>query len=607
MPLWSTRWDHDSFAAMVQPALDPTDGGRSSATGGGIGSAGARRGRPEAVSELNGHRSGTPIPGDSEPTRPVTFPWQRQPSGAADDSEAAGHEPAVGTAPASGTQPAVANRPGIPTGAQPAVGPASGAQPAVDPGSGTQPDVGPGSGTQPAVARASSTRVQPAMPTGAPSGTQPAMQRPAPARPAARHVPQAPAAAPGRPTGTQPAVPAEEMRPSARGRRKRVEPQANHGPEAAFSVPPPGGRLSHGRGAHLAVRVAIAFTCCLLLLGFTFIIGLLAGRIGSDQTDAVSSGQLGDYHVEQFPLQAAAAVAERYTRLCLNAEPSQANQRAAQLQSIVSSNVPNDCGWDGRGSITATDIEWTGQADPMAQYGSHGRYMHMQASLGDAGTSIQFVVPVYVSNLQTGTGVRIAGEPGILPAGADPSGADAVTEKGGSSDTGLAQMLMADVLPGFFNAWGSSSGADIDRYRTPAATNNVRRGLSDTLTNPEVQAVNVPLPGSGIGQAHTWRTGDAATVETTVTWQIADGAHVTLAYRLTMVRTSATATGWSVRDIAGGLPDSDIDSTTGDNVPTELPSSTVPTDTATSTPSAHSSRPTPSPSNSRRSSAHHHS
>ena len=335
-------------------------------------------------------------------------------------------------------------------------------------------------------------------------------------------------------------------------------------------MPPPGGRLSHGRGAHLAVRVGIAFTCCLLLLGFTFIIGLFAGRVGSDKGSGISAGALNDYHVEQFPLQAAAAVAERYTRLCLNAQPANADQRSAQLQSIVSSNVPSDCGWDGRGTLSATDIVWTGQADPMSQYGAHGRYMHMQAALGDKGTAMQLIVPVYVSDLRNGTGVRIAGEPGILAANASPSGADAVTEKGGSSDTGLSQMLTADVLPGFFNAWGSSSSADIDRYRTPDGSGNVRHGLSNLLSQPEVVATNVPLPGSGIGSTHTWQTGDAATVETTVKWSVPGGAHLTLAYRLTMVRTSATATGWSVRDIAGGIPDSDVDSTSGNAIPSDL-------------------------------------
>jgi hypothetical protein len=327
-----------------------------------------------------------------------------------------------------------------------------------------------------------------------------------------------------------------------------------------------------------------------LLLGFTFIIGLFAGRVGSGQNDGVSSGQLGEYHVDTFPLQAAAAVAGRYTRLCLNAQPAGADQRSAELQSIVSSSVPSDCGWDGRGTLSATDIAWTGQADPMAQYGSHGRYLHMQAALGDKATPIQLIVPVYVSNLRAGTGVRIAGEPGILPNDAGPSGADSVTEKGGSSDTGLAQMLTADVLPGFFDAWGSSSSADIDRYRTTDATNNVRHGLSDVLSNPQVQATNVPLPGSGIGNTHTWQTGDAATVETTVTWQIPGGSHLTLGYRLTMIRTSTTATGWSVKDIAGGLPDSDVDSTAGDNIPTELPTTDAPTATQAPT-TAPSSRP----------------
>lgn len=529
------------------------------------------------MSELNGHHPGSPTQGEPEQARPVTFTWQRQAASAVDTGAAPGTPPAVAAAPSPDRRPT-----GPATGAQSAVGvgPTNGAPSAVG--------VGPAAGAHPA---------RPARPPSA--GQQIGADRVAQA-PSQSEVVQAP-------------VP----RPRRRGRRPRaiaqIEIPISTGPESQFAVPPPGGRLSHGRGAHLAVRVAIAFTACLLLLGVTFIVGLFAGRQGSDDTAGISAGTLNKYHVEQYPLQAAAAVAERYTRLCLNAQPSNADQRSALLQSIVSSNVPNDCGWDGRGTLSATDIAWTGQADPMSQYGAHGRYMHMQASLGDQATPIQFIVPVYVANLKDGTGVRVAGEPGILPAGASPSGPDAVTENDGSSDTGLAQMLTADVLPGFFSAWASSSSADIDRYRTPDATGNVRNGLSNMLSDPSIQGTNVPLPGSGIGAAHTWRTGDAATVETAVTWKVPGGAHLTLAYRLTMVHTTATATGWSVRDIAGGIPDSDVDNTSGNAITNNLPTTepTPPSDSPTasvqpSTPSTKPSSPNPKHSSSSHT-THHHS
>jgi hypothetical protein len=501
------------------------------------------------VSELNGHRPGSPAQGEPEQTRPVTFTWQRQTASA------------VETGPGSGTQPVVAS---APPPDRRSVGAATGAQSAVA--------VDPPTGAQPATA-----------PSPQPAQHQTGAHRAAPAHPAREVVEQSAA---------------DRSRRRRRGARAiaQIEIPVSTGPESQFAVPPPGGRLANGRGAHLAVRVGIAFTACLLLLGITFIVGLFAGREGTDKTSGISAGALNNYHVEQYPLQAAAAVAERYTRLCLNAQPSNADQRSAQLQSIVSSNVPNDCGWDGRGTLTASDIAWTGQADPMTQYGSHGRYMHMQASLGDQATPIQLIVPVYVANLKDGTGVRVAGEPGILPASGSPSGPDAVTEKDGSSDTGLAQMLTADVLPGFFDAWGSSSSADIDRFRTPDATANVRNGLSNILTDPSIQGTNVPLPGSGIGAAHTWQPGDAATVETTVTWQVPGGAHITLAYRLTMVHTTATATGWSVRDIAGGIPDSDVDNTSGNAITSDLPTTdpATPNDSPTATPTQESSAPPPS-------------
>lgn len=368
--------------------------------------------------------------------------------------------------------------------------------------------------------------------------------------------------------------------------------------EDTFAVPPPGGRLSSGRGAHLGLRVVFALTTCVLLLALAFVFGLLAGRVGTNDHSGVSAQQLNRYHVDQYPLQAGAAVASRYADLCLNADPAGADSRSAQLQGLVSSNVASDCGWDGRGTLRAADIAWTGQADPMAQYGAHGRYLHMQAALGSQGTLVQLVVPVYVSNLHDGTGTRVAGVPGIMPAGAGPSPADAVLQSDSATgDTGLAQMLTTDVLPGFFDAWATSSSPDIDRYRTTDATRNVRMGMSNAVSDPQIEDVSVPVPGTGLSSTHTWKVGDSATVDATITWQLPRSAHVTVGYRLTMLRTSATATGWSIRDISGGLPDIGLDSSVaGNSLPTALPSesaSAPPSATSPSTTHAGASRSAP--------------
>lgn len=379
--------------------------------------------------------------------------------------------------------------------------------------------------------------------------------RPTTANPSRPYVPVNGSTRPAPPTPSAADTvtpPSDERDDVARQRRERNE--------RAFAVPPPGGRLSHGRGGHLTVRVAIAMTACLLLLGCAFIFGMLANRVGrSDANRSVSADQLAKYHVQQFPLQSAAAVAERFTRLCLNASPATAADRSRQLRAIVSGDVGSSCGWNGRGRIRATDIVWTGQADPMPQQGDHGRYLHMQAALGPDGDLIQFVVPIYVADTVDGTGVRVSGAPGILPGGAAPSPADAISADQ-SRDTGLAQRLMTNVLPGFFTAWGRSSAADLDRYRTPDATTNVRSGMARILTDPVVQDAVVPLPDEGLGSTHTWQSGDRATVLATVRWDLPGSAQVTLGYRLTMVRNTTTASGWSIRDIAGGLPDSSLSS-----------------------------------------------
>ena len=61
---------------------------------------------------------------------------------------------------------------------------------------------------------------------------------------------------PGRPAKT----------PQARGGAKERQKKARKGKDT-FQVPPPGGRFSGGRSAHVGLRIALILTTCLLALG----------------------------------------------------------------------------------------------------------------------------------------------------------------------------------------------------------------------------------------------------------------------------------------------------------------------------------------------------
>ncbi|HZC26475.1 MAG TPA: hypothetical protein VE287_05590, partial [Actinopolymorphaceae bacterium] len=147
------------------------------------------------------------------------------------------------------------------------------------------------------------------------------------------------------------------------GRRGR-----SRSPKGGFDVPPPGGRFSAGRSSHTAVKVTLVLSACLVAVG---IVGYLAFSLGFSTMRAntyhLSGADLARYRLSEFPVEQAGRFAADYARLCLTHKgtPGAADQREAQLSRYASSGTDTTCGWNGEGTQTVTDANWTGESEPI--------------------------------------------------------------------------------------------------------------------------------------------------------------------------------------------------------------------------------------------------
>ncbi|MDX3118859.1 conjugal transfer protein [Streptomyces scabiei] len=331
-------------------------------------------------------------------------------------------------------------------------------------------------------------------------------------------------------------------------------PPGASGPAAArdFDVPRPGGRVPQGgRRTHVALRATLLITTCVFALGSCGVMGLVVGKSSGVTTAGLDEADATRYRLTEFPTAQAAAFAEQYAQLCMTFSPDASSARRADLARYASAGVDPECGWSGEGVSKAVSATWDGTAERLPEYGDHGRYLGVQVRTDD-GTLTTLTVPVYVQDLKTGEGMRIAGDVGQmpLPARADVPETDQRDEV---VDDTLSTQLQQKVLPGYFAAWGASDATAMSRFITPDATLTATTGLSGRLTNPEVGAVVALVPASVQDtDPYAYAVGQAVQVRVTVGWSDAKNVAVSRAYRMTIVN---TAQGWFIKDIRGGVLD----------------------------------------------------
>ncbi|MGW7190918.1 conjugal transfer protein, partial [Streptomyces sp. NPDC054838] len=332
---------------------------------------------------------------------------------------------------------------------------------------------------------------------------------------------------------------------------------------AGFDVPRPGGRLPvQGRRTHVALRATLLITTCAFALGSCGVAGLLIGKSSvAVQSGALDEKDLQRYRLTDFPIQAAATFAEEYVTLCMTYSPQTADKRRDALAHYTSSGVDRDCGVSGQAGQSVRQAKWDGTVEELPEYGANGRYLGIQVKLS-TGRTTTLSVPVYVKDLATGSGLRVAGNLGEMPLPSRGS-VPVVKQDKEVVDQPLSDQLRAKVLPGYFKAWAASDATGLTRFTTPDATQAATTGLAGALASPDVQEVVALAPaGSENGKAVQYGPGQTVQTRVTVVWggapsPGAKGAPapvptVKRSYRLTVVN---TAQGWFIKDIHGGVLD----------------------------------------------------
>ncbi|QFR02880.1 conjugal transfer protein [Streptomyces phaeolivaceus] len=363
---------------------------------------------------------------------------------------------------------------------------------------------------------------------------------------------------------------------------------AAHKPSGVFDVPRPGGRLpspgSGGRRTHVGLRATLLITTGLIALGSCGVTGLLVGKSSGAGTAGLDADDVARYGLTEFPTQQAAAFAEQYATICLTYSPETASDRRAALARYTSAGVDPECGWSGEGTRKALTATWDGTSENLPEYGTHGRYLGIQVRTDDGGLTT-LTVPVYVKNLTTGEGIRVAGDVGEMPM---PPRSDVpeVDRDNEAVDTALGQQLQQTVLPGYFEAWAKSDRTTLARFTAQGATLTATTGLSGRLSEPQVNDVVALVPKGVQGSApYSYKTGQAVQLRVVVDWADPEGDTARRAYRITVVN---TAQGWFIKDIRGGVLDSQ--GGRGDDEQTEASEDEADTGEATpSTPAASTS------------------
>ncbi|MFD3945085.1 conjugal transfer protein [Streptomyces sp. NPDC058579] len=330
---------------------------------------------------------------------------------------------------------------------------------------------------------------------------------------------------------------------------------------ASFDIPRPGGRLpATGRGTHVALRATLLFTTCAFALGSCGVVGLAIGKSSSAPTAALDKKDVQKYRLTEFPTRAAATFAERYATLCLSYEPKDAEQRREELARYATSGVDRDCGWNGQGTQSVSSAVWDGSVEDLPEYGKNGRYLGVQVTLS-TGRVTTVSVPVYVANPASGAGLRVVGDVGEMPLPGRGT-APEVDRDAEVVDSTLSDQLKAQVLPGYFTAWGASDATAMSRFTAPDATAAATSGLAGALSAPQVQTVEALAPaGTEGGGAIAYKYGQTVPVRVMVVWggagaEGAPGQETTpqfkRSYRLTVVN---TAQGWFIKDVRGAVLD----------------------------------------------------
>lgn len=333
-------------------------------------------------------------------------------------------------------------------------------------------------------------------------------------------------------------------------------------PIGDFDVVAPNHALTDGRGKRgtraLAITTSVLGACVLIgLIG-----GILWGRTAVPAEGQITADEATNYHLSQYPVEAAVAFAEHYLTLCFT-HPEYTNDvetRNTLMAEMESAGVPENCGWDQGGAIVAvSSIAFNGQVETREEYtkkdGSRVAYLGFFVTL-DNGKFYTATVPVWAGrNSQNRPAYSIVGTVGFSAATAVKNNPDMSLEH--PVDRQLVSTIEPTLMT-FFTAWGKSDALALDAVLTTTATGDVRSGLDGMVTNPSFSTIVVypsRSPDTINGDTATWnyRNGDTVTAMVSLTWHIPDrskGYDQPAGYRVTLHYNNGK---WEVESLQSGV------------------------------------------------------
>lgn len=325
--------------------------------------------------------------------------------------------------------------------------------------------------------------------------------------------------------------------------------------DRTFDVPRPGRTLRDPRRGGRARRGVILAT--------TAIVGIAAVSLAAFQAvvttrnladNPISEADTDRYHLDTYNLAAAESFGDEYLRTCMTrtadsaaekTRQSQLNALAVEVDPLCISSAASSSSEPVK-SRAVQSVTYAGSSTPDPAASDTIRFVTFNV-IADDGFNGQVVLPIHLSDPQSGAGPRIAGPAGVMapPSLGNPTSDDDTSPR---TDPALAAQFQTELLGEFMNAWSTSTG--LGQFTTGESTQRTREGLNGLIGTPTVTQVEVfpdTQTATRTTSGYTYRDGSRVTAVTSVATATA-GSSVASTYRITLLLRDDH---WFVLDING--------------------------------------------------------
>lgn len=333
-------------------------------------------------------------------------------------------------------------------------------------------------------------------------------------------------------------------------------------PLGDFDVVAPGHTPSDGRGRR-GNRIAAYLAGAGVLAGaFLAVAGVMVGRSAVPAEGQITPEEAENFHLAQFPTNAAAAFGEHYLTLCLTHPQYKEDieSRNEMMAGMEAEGVATNCGWDKGGQAVAVNsVTFNGQVEEREEFtredGSRVAYMGFFVTMSD-GRHFTATLPIWSgTNEQQRPAYSIVG----------PVGMSAATAVGTSPDMSFNQPMdralageLEPTLSTFFDAWADSDAQGLDAILSTDATGEARSGMDGAFADPEftdIKAYPARKPDKTDGDTATWnyQQGDRVYAFVNLTWNVSDeagGHEQPTGYRVGLVYNGGK---WEVESLDSGV------------------------------------------------------